>query len=61
VLTGDLPALVVERVAVAVAGWIAEAARDVIVLLEPAQILVVGNVAPQQVAADAAPRRPFGP
>ena len=61
VLAGDLPALVVERVAVGVAGRIAEAPRDVAVFLEPAQILVVRDVAPQQVAADRAPGRSLGP
>ena len=48
VLAGDLPALVVERVAVAVAGRVAEDA-DVAVLLQPAQLDVVGDVAPEQV------------
>jgi hypothetical protein len=61
VLTRDLPALEVEGVAVAVAGREAEAARDVIVLFEVAQLLVVRNVAPEQEAADRAPCRAFGP
>ena len=61
VLAGDLPALEIEGVAVRVAGRGAEAPRHVAVLLEPAQVLVVGDVAPQEVAADAAPGRPFGP
>ena len=58
---GDLPALEVEGVAVAVPRGRAEAAADVAVLLEPAQLLVVGDVRPDEVAADAVPGRAFGP
>ena len=60
VLAGDLPALEVEGVAVAVAGGIAEEA-DVAVFLEPAQLHVVGDVAPEEIAADAVPGRALGP
>ena len=59
-LAGQLAAFVIERVAVAVAGWIAEH-RDAAVVFDPAHLDVVRNVAPHQVAADAVPRRPFRP
>ena len=52
VLARELPALEVERVAVAVAGRLAER-RDVRVVLEEAQLAVVRDVAPDEVAADA--------
>lgn len=61
VAKGDLPALEVEGVAVAVPGRRAEAAADMAVLLQPAQLLVIGDVRPEQEAADSAPGRPFGP
>ena len=60
VLAGELPALEVERVAVAVAGRVAEHG-DAAVLLDPAHLDVVGDVAPHQVAADAVPRGTLGP
>ena len=60
VLAGELTPFVVERVAVAVAGRIAEH-RDAAVVFDPAHLHVVRDVAPHQVAADAVPRRPFGP
>src|SRR5207249_10142297 len=60
VLERNLPALPVERVAVGVAGRIAEHA-DVAVLVQPAELDVVRDVAPDQVPADAAPRRTLGP
>ena len=60
VLAGELAALVVEGVAVAVVGGLRNSA-DVAVLLEPAHLAVVGDVAPDQVLADAVPGRPFGP
>src|SRR6185503_7989815 len=49
VLAGDLAPLVVKRVAVAVARGIAEAPRDVIVLLEITQVLIVRDVAPDEI------------
>jgi hypothetical protein len=60
VLAGELAALVIESIAVAVMSRLAEVA-DVAVLFEPAQLAVVGNVAPDQVLAFAAPGWPFGP
>ena len=60
VLARELPALVVERVAVAVPRRVAED-RDVAVLFNPAHLDVVGDVAPDQVTADSVPRRTFGP
>ena len=60
VLAGDLAPFVVERVAVAVAGRAAEDA-DVAVLLQPAHLAVVRDVAPDQVASAAVPGRPFRP
>src|SRR5690606_18091419 len=61
VLAGDLPAFEIERIAVAVARGIAETAAHMAILLEPAQVLVVGNIAPDTIASDAAPRWPLGP
>jgi len=60
VLAGDLTALEVERVAVAVAGRFAKHAH-MAVLFQPPQLDVVGNVAPQEIPANATPRRPFRP
>src|SRR5436190_784809 len=60
VLAGQLAALVVEGVAVAVAGRLADDA-DVAVFVEPAELAVVGYVTPDQVIAAAIPGRPFGP
>src|SRR5262249_44258926 len=59
-LAGELPSFEVERIAVAVAGRIAEG-RNVAILFDPAHLHVVGNVAPYQVATDAVPRRTLGP
>jgi hypothetical protein len=59
-LAGQLPSLVVERVAVAVSRRIAED-RDVAVLFEPAHLDVVGDVAPDKVASDTIPCRTLGP
>jgi hypothetical protein len=61
VLAGDLAPLIVECVAVGVASRIAEAARDVIVLLEKAQLLIIRDIAPQQIPSDRVPGRAFGP
>src|SRR5690606_35509668 len=60
VLGGQLPALKVEGVAVAVAGRFTEV-RDAAVVLYPAQLPVTGDVAPDQVAAHPVPGRPFRP
>ena len=60
VFEGDLTAFEVEGVAVAVARGLAERA-DVAVFVEPAELAVVGNVAPEEVLADAAPGGAFGP
>src|SRR5207249_4797282 len=59
-LARDLPALEIEGIAVAVVGWRAEDA-DLTVVVEPAQLAVVRDVAPHQVPALAAPGRPLGP
>ena len=60
VLAGKLAAFEIERVAVAVAGGIAEGG-DAAILFDPAHLDVVGDVAPDEVAADAVPRRALGP
>ena len=60
VLAGELAALEVEGVAVAVAGWIAKHGHATVVV-DPAHLHVVGDVAPDQIAADAVPCRTFGP
>ena len=60
VLAGDLPALGVKGIAVAVPGRVAEF-RHMAVVFEPAHLPVVGYVTPDQVAADAAPGRAFRP
>ena len=57
---GHLPPLKIEGIAVAVARWCAKGG-DVAILVQPAQLHVVGDVAPEQVTANAVPRRPFRP
>src|ERR1017187_7551756 len=59
-LAGELAALVVEGIAVAVTRGLAHDA-DVAVVLQPAQLAVIGNVAPDEVTPDAVPRRTLGP
>ena len=59
-LAGELPALEVERIAVAVVRGCAEHA-DAAVVLRPSHLPVIRNVAPYQIAPLRAPRRPFGP
>jgi hypothetical protein len=59
-LAGDLAALGVEGVAVAVAGRISEDG-DVAVLVQPPKLAVVRDVAPDEVAAGLAPGRAFHP
>ena len=58
--TGQLAALVIECVAVAVARRLAEHG-DAAVVFDPAHLPVVGNVAPDQILALAVPRRPLAP
>ena len=60
VFARDLSALIVEGIAVGIIRRLTEDA-DVAVLLEPAQLAVVGDVAPEQVAPDSVPSRAFGP
>ena len=60
VLAGNLAARPVERVAVGIARGVAERA-DVPVLFQVPHLDVVGNVAPEQVATHAIPRRALGP
>ena len=60
VLAGDLPALPVEGVAVTVARRDAEDA-DGAVILQAAELNVVGNVAPEQEATDTVPGRSLQP
>ena len=59
-LAAELPALEVEHVAVAVVRRQPKHA-DAAVVLDPAQLPVVGDVAPDQVAPLRAPRRALGP
>ena len=59
-LAGELPALEIERIAVAVVRGCAEHA-DAAVVLRPSHLPIVRNVAPHQIAPLRAPRRPFGP
>ena len=60
VLARQLAALKIERVAVAVVRRHAED-RDAAVVLEPAHLPVVGNVAPDEITSLPAPRRPLRP
>src|ERR1700687_5193877 len=60
VFTGKLAAFEIESVSVAVTRGTAKSA-DVIVLLNKAQLPVVGNIAPQQIASLSAPGRTLGP
>ena len=60
VLAGDQPALAIPGVAIAIVGRLAIDA-DMAVLLQPAHDPVVGDVAPQQVAAVPEIDRSFGP
>ena len=60
VFAGKLPAFEVEGVAIAVAGGVAECG-DPAVLLDPAHLDVVRDVAPNQIPAYAVPRGSFGP
>ena len=60
VLARELAALEIKRVAIAVVRRHAEHTHAAVVL-EPAQLPVVGDVAPHEVATLTVPRRPFGP
>src|SRR5262245_20014676 len=60
VFTGKLTAFVVERIAVAIARWLPER-RHARVVLDPPELDVVWNIAPDEIFSDAIPRRPFGP
>ena len=57
---GDLAAFVIERISVAEFGVAAECA-DVPVLLQPPQLPVIRDVAPDQILSLATPGRAFGP
>src|SRR2546430_14153799 len=59
-LAGKLTPLEVERVGVAVVGGHSEDAHSPIVF-EPAELPISGNVAPDEIATLAVPRRPLGP
>src|SRR5215831_7528412 len=60
VLAGELPALEVERVPIAVIGRTPEDGHAAIVF-EPAQLAIVWDVTPDQIAPLAAPDGPLGP
>src|SRR5438132_1604812 len=60
VFARKLPALVVEGVAVAVAGRIPKY-RDASIILDPSHLHVVRDITPNQISADTIPCRPFGP
>src|SRR5215468_140349 len=60
VLAGELPALEVERVPIAVIGRTPEDGHAAIVF-EPAQLAIVRDVTPDQIAPLAAPGGPLGP
>ena len=60
VLAGNLAALIVERVAVAIAAGFAEEGHPVVVL-DPAHLQIVWNVAENKVAPDAVPSAALGP
>ena len=60
VLAGELASFEIERVAVAVAGRIAEDG-DAAVFFDPAHLDVVRDIAPHQVTADSVPGGTFGP
>jgi hypothetical protein len=59
-LAGELSALEVERVAIGIVGRISEYG-DVAIILRPSHLPVIGNVAPDEIAALRAPGRAFGP
>jgi hypothetical protein len=57
----DLPAFGIKAVAIALVGWLAELGRDVAVIVEVAQLTIVGNVTPYQILAGGVPCRTLGP
>ena len=61
VLAGDLPALIVKGVAVTVLRGKSKPARHMIIFLQPAELLVVGDIAPHEIAANLIPGRTFRP
>src|SRR4051812_15979889 len=60
VLTGELAAFKIERVAIRVAGGVAEDG-DAAIVFDPAHLDVVGDIAPDHVTSDAVPRGALGP
>ena len=60
VFAGDLPSLAVERIAIAITCRLPHDTH-VAVLFQPAELSVLGNIAPDQVSAYAIPGRPLGP
>ena len=60
VFEGDLAALTVESVAVAITSWLADGC-DLMVILQPAVLDVVWDVAPDQIISPSAPSGAFGP
>lgn len=60
VFAGNLSAFAIEGIAVAVVGWISGDA-DMAVFGQPAELDVIGDIAPDEIAADAAPGGSFGP
>lgn len=60
VLAGELTSFEIEGVTIAVVGRSAKNA-DMIVLVEPAHLAIVRNVAPDQVTPDPVPRATFSP
>src|ERR1700730_8430844 len=59
-LAGDLAALEVERIAVAVVRRHSEDA-DLAIVFEPPQLAIIGDVAPHEIPALSVPCRPLGP
>src|SRR5687768_15023895 len=59
-LARELAPLMIERIAVAVAGWLAEHG-DAAVVLQPSELAIVGDVAPDQILALTVPRRTLAP
>src|SRR5712671_6347974 len=59
-LARDLSSLMIERVAVAVVRWLAEH-RDAPVIFDVAQLAIIGDVAPDEIASLGAPGRAFVP
>src|ERR1700716_407289 len=60
-LGSDLPAFEVEGVAVGFVGRFVKLFRDMAVLVEIAELAVIGNVAPDEILTLGVPGRPLGP